>query len=146
MKRIEQKLREIVDSMEIIEEGLPDNEEDFYAAGLVKDGIYKRLEFCIQNFVDIFSMIYSSERLGVPTTVDDVFTRLLKKGTFPKKIILLAEEMKGMRNVLVHKYGEIDDVRVYVFLRERRDDFHMISRAVEEYLKKHSKRSSGKKK
>ena len=68
---------------------------------------------------NIFSMIYSSRRLGVPATVDDVFDGLLKKGVLPKKAILLAEEMKGMRNVLVHKYGEIDDARVYVFLTEK---------------------------
>ena len=38
--------------------------------GIVKDGIYKRLEFSIQNLVDIFSMIYSDLNLGVPSSVD----------------------------------------------------------------------------
>ncbi|MBI2666417.1 DUF86 domain-containing protein [Candidatus Woesearchaeota archaeon] len=146
MKRIEQKLREIEDSLAVIDEGIPENEEDFSSAGLIKDGIYKRLEFCIQNVIDIFSMIYSSQRLGVPGTVDDIFTGFLKKGLFPKKIILLAEEMKGMRNVLVHKYGEIDDARVYAFLTERMGDFQKIVGAVEEYLKKQEKKNSGQKK
>lgn len=140
MKRIQQKIREIIDSLAVIDEGLPESEEDFSAAGLIKDGIYKRLEFCIQNIIDIFSMIYSFHRIGVPATVDDIFTGLLKKGVFPKKVILLAEDMKGMHNVLVHKYGEIDNARVYGFLTEQKGDFYVILNAVEAYLKKQEKK------
>ena len=146
MKRIEQKMREIADSLLVIEEGIPKSEEEFLSAGLVKDGIYKRLEFCIQNIIDIFSMMYSSRRLGVPATVDDVFQGMLKKEVLSKKVVLLAEEMKGMRNVLVHKYGEIDDAQVYGFLTERLEDFEVILNAIEMYLTKEKKKISGQKK
>lgn len=57
--RILKKIKEIEESLELIEENLPDSEKDFRELGLVKDGIYKRLEFCIQNIIDILSMIYS---------------------------------------------------------------------------------------
>ena len=146
MNRIEQKMREIMDSLAVIEDGLPHSEEEFISAGLVKDGIYKRLEFCIQNITDIFSMIYSSRKLGVPGTVDDVFQGMLKKGVLPKKVVLLAEEMKGMRNVLVHKYGEIDDAQVYGFLTGHLGDFEVVVSAVEEFLKKERKKISVQKK
>jgi len=136
MKRIEQKMREIMDSLAVIEDGLPHSEEEFISAGLVKDGIYKRLEFCIQNITDIFSMIYSSRKLGVPGTVDDVFQGMLKKGVLPKKVVLLAEEMKGMRNVLVHKYGEIDDELAYEFLSNQLSDFEAFEKEVRKYLQK----------
>lgn len=136
MKRIEHKIREITDSLEIIQEGLPPQEEEFITAGLLKDGIYKRLEFCIQNISDILGIIYSAHRIGIPHNVDDIFQGLLRKEILPRKVILKAEEMKGLRNVLVHKYGEIDDARVYAFLTEQLDDFHFILDAFEHYLKK----------
>ncbi len=48
-ERIKQKLREVEESLEMIKDGLPGDVDEFVSLGLVKDGIYKRLEFCIQN-------------------------------------------------------------------------------------------------
>jgi len=86
--------------------------------------------------VDIFSIIYSSLNLGVPSSIDEIFVSLAKKKVFSKKIIDLVQEMKGLRNILVHKYGQIDDERIFNLLRERLDDFEKVINAVEEYLKK----------
>ena len=130
-ERINQKLKEIEDSLEMIKEGLPNDVDEFLSLGLVKDGIYKRLEFCIQNVVDIFSMIYSSLHLGVPGNVDDIFNELEKKKVFPKNIISLVQEMKGLRNILIHRYGKVNDETVYDILTERLDDFEKIIAAIE---------------
>ncbi len=130
-ERIRQKLREIEDSLEMIKEGLPEDVDEFLSLGLVKDGIYKRLEFCIQNLIDIFSIIYSSLHLGVPGNVDDIFEELTGKKVFPKQIMLLVQEMKGLRNILIHRYGKINDKTVYDLLTERLDDFEKIMAAIE---------------
>ena len=129
-KRIEQKLKEIDESLEIIEESLPAEVNEFKALGLVKDGIYKRLEFCIQNVLDIFSMIYSEMKLGVPSSLDEILTVLEDKKLFPKEIITLAKEMKGMRNILVHRYGKVNDALIFELLMERKDDFEKIKREI----------------
>lgn len=131
LERIRQKLREIEDSLEMIKEGLPEDVDEFLSLGLVKDGIYKRLEFCIQNLIDIFSMIYSLLHLGVPGNVDDIFEELTKKKVFPKQILSLVQEMKGLRNILIHRYGKINDETVYDLLTERLDDFEKIMAAIE---------------
>ncbi|MBI4152365.1 DUF86 domain-containing protein [Candidatus Woesearchaeota archaeon] len=132
--KIRQKIREIEDSLEIIKEGLPEDVGEFLSLGLVKDGIYKRLEFVIQAVVDIFSMIYSLHRLGVPGTVDDIFGGLAQKRIFPKSIIALAQEMKGLRNILIHRYGKINDETIYELLTERLGDFEKIMNAIEKWL------------
>ncbi len=51
--RIKQKIKEIEESLKLIQENLPDSEEEFKALKLVKDGIYKQLELSIQNLIDI---------------------------------------------------------------------------------------------
>lgn len=132
-KRISQKLQEVEESLEIIKEGLPDEIDEFKLLGLVKDGIYKRLEFCIQNIIDIFSMIYSSLHLGVPQSIDDVFAELVHKKIFSKEIISLVQEMKGLRNILI-RYGKINEEIVYGLLKERLDDFERIIAAIEKKI------------
>lgn len=132
---IKQKIREIEENIEIIKENIPVSVEDFKALGLVKDGIYKKLEFCIQNLIDIFSLIYSSLNLGVPSDLDDIFEGLKNKRVFPAKIILLVQEMKGLRNILIHRYGKVDDAIVHELLTERRDDFEKVIDEVEKYFR-----------
>lgn len=83
----------------MIEEGLPPSIENFKGAGLIKDGIYKRLEFCIQNLIDIFSSIYTSEQLGVPNDLDDIFNGLQKKNVLSRQTLSIMQDMKGMRNI-----------------------------------------------
>jgi hypothetical protein len=42
---IRTKIREIEESLGMVEENLPETFEEFSRLGLVKDGIYKRVEF-----------------------------------------------------------------------------------------------------
>ncbi len=81
-------------------------------------------------------MIYSSLNLGVPSSLDDIFFGLQKKKVFSSEIIDLVQEMKGLRNILTHRYAIVDDGRVYELLTERLDDFERISAAIEKFLQK----------
>lgn len=74
--------------------------------------------------------------LGIPSSLDDIFEGLSEKKVLPKKIIILVNEMKGLRNILVHRYGKIDDGIVYDLLKERIGDFDKIISAVEKFLQK----------
>lgn len=134
--RISQKIKEIEENLKLIKENLPESLEDFLSLGLVKDGIYKRLEYSVQDLIDIFSLIYTSLNLGVPSDLDDIFVGLLKKKIFSKEIISLTQEMKGLRNILVHRYGQIDDGIIFNLLQERLGDFEKIISSIENFLKK----------
>jgi|SRR3989338_7838694 len=135
-KRITQKLKEVDDNIHLITEALPADVEDFKSLGLVKDGIYKRLEFSIQNLIDIFSMIYSSLNLGVPSDLDDIFKKLREKKIFSVQILSVVDDMKGLRNILIHRYAEINDDLIFELLTEKVDDFEKIMKAIENYVKK----------
>lgn len=131
---IKQKIKEIEENIEIIQENLPPSIEEFKSLGLIKDGIYKKLEFSIQNVVDIFSIIYSSLNLGVPSDLDDIFEKLKVKNIFSVKTIALVQDMKGLRNILIHKYGQVSDSLVYELLSEKISDFEHIIQEVEKYF------------
>ena len=69
---VKQKLREIDDSVNVIEENLPSTLKEFISLGLVKDGIYKKIEYALENVIDICSILNSDLSLGVPADDEDV--------------------------------------------------------------------------
>ena len=142
--RIEKKLTEVVDAIDFISENLPEEFEDFNSSRVLKNALYKEIEFVIQNIVDICFIINSDLRLGIPEVEDDVFKHLSQKDIFSKKAIGIIEEMKGFRNILVHKYGEIDDKKAFDNIKEGIEDFEEIIREVEEFLKNNNKKAKSK--
>jgi len=66
------KLATIVDSVELVTAHLPSNIEEFVNLGLVKDGIYKRIEYAIENVLDICAIINADLNLGIPESEDDI--------------------------------------------------------------------------
>jgi|SRR3989344_1074474 len=137
IKEIERSISDITDSIEIVESNLPENFDEFRNFGLKKDGIYKKIEFAIQNIIDICNVINSDLRLGVPDVEDDIFDNLEKKGIFEKKIMDILREMKGSRNILVHKYGTINDKIAFEDIKQGLEDFELIIQEVEKFLEKH---------
>ena len=85
--RIEKKLTEIVDTIDFISENLTDSFENFSESRILKDAIYKNVEFVIQNIIDICFIINSDLRLGIPEVEDDVFRHLKQRDIFSKKVI-----------------------------------------------------------
>jgi uncharacterized protein YutE (UPF0331/DUF86 family) len=134
MNRVKQKIKEIEENLELIKDNLPNSAGEFKSLGLIKDGIYKRLEYSIQNLIDIFTMIYSSLNLGVPSSVDSILDELQENKIFSKKIIELVKEMKGLRNILAHRYGKIDDGAVFHLLKDKEDDFDKIIVKIEIFI------------
>ncbi len=63
---IKHKIKEIDESLEIIKKNFPKNAKAFEKLGLIKDGIYKKIEFSIQEVIDICSIINTDLNLGIP--------------------------------------------------------------------------------
>lgn len=73
---IRTKIKEIKESIKSVEENLPDTLEEFTDLGLVKDGIYKRVEFAIENVFDICTIINTDLELGIPYDTEDIIDNL----------------------------------------------------------------------
>ncbi len=56
---IRTKIKEIEESIELVKNNLPQTFEEFSNAGLIKDGIYKRLKFCVENRLRYHSRYFS---------------------------------------------------------------------------------------
>ena len=121
---IRTKVKEIEESLQVIEEHLPDDIEDFLSLGIIKDGIYKRLEFCIEHVFDISAVLNADYNLGIPGSDEDIVDNLIRNEILPEDMKEKLGSMKGFRNIMVHRYGKIDDNLAFNILSEHLDDFY----------------------
>ncbi|WXG39570.1 MAG: DUF86 domain-containing protein [Candidatus Freyarchaeum deiterrae] len=129
------KMKETEESLKLVEENMPKDLKSFLKLGLVKDGIYKRIEFCIQNILDICAVINSDLKLGVPSNEDNIVENLVKKGILSGKTGEIVKGFKGFRNFLVHRYGGIDDSIAFESIVKGLKDFSKVLKEIKEFLK-----------
>lgn len=128
-------MKEIKENLNLIKSNLPKNFNEFLELGLVKDGMYKRMEFSIQNVLDICSILNSDLELGIPSDEGEVIDNLVKNKILSNKMGKKVKEMKGFRNFLVHRYGHIDDRIAFKNIRKGSKDFYDFIDEIDKFLK-----------
>jgi uncharacterized protein YutE (UPF0331/DUF86 family) len=131
------KMAEIRECVDLVRKNLPDALEDFLQLGLIKDGIYKRMEFAIEDVFDICAILNSDLSLGIPEGDDDILDHLAGAGVLNNQIIGKIRHMRGFRNIVVYRYGKIDDRLVFSLLNEQLGDFSKFIEEIEALLRKH---------
>lgn len=133
MNRILVKLDEMDRYLRELGEILP--EEDEYHRDLIKRrACEKTIELAIESLMDVAALIVSSERFGLPSDEESIIDLLVENRVITPDMGE-KKDMKGFRNILVHKYGRLDDRLVYRFLTEDIDDFTRFRDQVNRYLK-----------
>ena len=128
------KLREMIESVDLVKSHIPDSEEEFCRLGLLKDGIYKRIEYAIENVFDICAIFNADLQLGIPRGDEDIVVHLVKHGILSTTMNEKLRSMKGFRNLVVHRYGAINDALAYSILQDHIDDFSLFYEEIERYL------------
>ncbi len=131
---IKDKIKDVLDSIHLVEGNLPADFNSFENLGLIKEGIYKKIEFAIESVIDICYIINADLRLGTPEEEDDIFDNLKVNKIFSERVINLVREMKSFRNILVHKYGKINDKKAFETIKEGLKDFELIVKEIEGFL------------
>ncbi|MHA2296319.1 MAG: type VII toxin-antitoxin system HepT family RNase toxin [Candidatus Hodarchaeales archaeon] len=134
------KLEQIKHNISIIRNNLPQRAEEFEKLGLVKDGIYKRVEYSIELVIDICSIINRDLRLGIPNSESDIIDNLVKHEIITPELKDKIRGMKAFRNVIVHRYGRIDDIIAYDMLNENLSDFNDFEKEITNIIKKERNR------
>jgi uncharacterized protein YutE (UPF0331/DUF86 family) len=94
------------------------------------------LQISIECIIDISSLLVSNLRLGLPSEEDDLFGKLEATGVISSFMKENLQKMKGFRNILVHRYGQVDDQSVYKVLQTGINDFIAFKQIVLSMLKK----------
>lgn len=133
--RILSKLDEMIKYVEELHDMLPDKEE--YLHDLIKRrACEKTVEVAIESLIDVSAMIVSAQKFGLPVNEENIFDILIEKKVLGRELGEKLKDMKGFRNVLIHRYAHVDDEMVYHNLSNYLNDFYEFENAVESYLEK----------
>lgn len=138
------KLRELKNSLYYIKEYLP-SDVSFLEDRKSKNALYKEVEFAIQLAIDVCAVINSSISKTTPFNEDSILISLEKEKVLSPVISKKLITMKGFRNLLVHRYGDIDDNTAYEDISNGIKDFDTFIKEIEKFLAKHSFRDKSKK-
>lgn len=131
------KIRDITEGVTLVKEHLPDSEQEFRKLGLVRDGIYKRIEFAIEDVFDICAILNTDLGLGVPGEDEDILVHLVQADIITSGMHEKIKGMRGFRNIVVHRYGTIDDALAFQLLKENIEDFSLFMADVETILERY---------
>lgn len=133
---IKTKLKIVEENILLVKENLPEKIEDFINLGLIKDGIYKRIEASIQEILSICSIINTDLKLGVPPNRDEILKTLIDNNIISEKMGQIVKELKGFRNFLVYRYGKIQDEIAFENIKKGLLDFKFFNDEILQFLKR----------
>lgn len=136
-ERILTKLDELNNYLKEIKEDYPSNFQEY----LRNKRKYERLlHLSIEVVIDVSSLILKGRGSGVPADEEGIFDKLIQDKVFDREFGETLKEMKAFRNILVHRYGEIDDKKTYNQLNNL-DDFKEFKKQVLSYLETKEKQN-----
>ncbi|HIJ11078.1 TPA: DUF86 domain-containing protein [Candidatus Woesearchaeota archaeon] len=94
----------------------------------------KTIQLSIECVIDILAIIVLKEHIGPPTDEDSFIELVRKEGIITKELAEIVREMKGFRNIIVHKYGSLDDAKAYETIIKGRPDFETFEIQIRDYL------------
>ncbi|MBL7160439.1 MAG: DUF86 domain-containing protein [Candidatus Aenigmarchaeota archaeon] len=134
-ERILSKIDEINSYLEEMKDFIPKSFEDYMNSSENRRVCERLLQISIECVIDICSLMVKGLKLGAPSDEDDLFQKLKRKKIVSSKTLGLLKGMKGFRNILVHRYAEVDDELVFQFLKSNLGDFSAFKKEILNSLK-----------
>lgn len=89
------------------------------------------MEACI----DIANYIISVKSFRRAEEYSEMFKVLKEEGILGKKLANKLEDMARLRNLLVHRYGEIDNRRVLEIIKHNLKDIEEFEKEIQKFMK-----------
>jgi len=110
---------------------------DEYLKTEKKRACERLVQVSVEALIDVCALLVSGLRLGIPGEEDDLLERLAHAGVLSAATAQTLRRMKGLRNLLVHEYGRVNDQIVFETIRDRLTDFDTCTREIFDFLRRH---------
>lgn len=117
--RINDKILEIKGYIQELNEILPENFEKYISNFEKKAACERYFEKIIEAVVDLTFLVIQSRKLKTPEDEESSFMLLSNERIISENLAKKLKDAKGMRNILAHEYGKIDDSLVFEALTEQ---------------------------
>ena len=104
--------------------------EEFLADLDCQEIVLFNLQMAVQNCIDMAAHIISDEELGIAGSTSEMFYILQQNGYIRPKLTEKMVAAVGLRNLVVHEYGNIDLKQVYNIANHDIDDLENFVRAI----------------
>jgi len=119
MSRKEDKLKDITQFLQELEPMIPSSyeiyEEDYKARAICE----RYFEKILEAVVDIAHIIIKELKLPPATEDINAFEILAEKKIISEDLAKKLKDAKGMRNIIAHEYGEVNDELVFEAVSEQ---------------------------
>lgn len=131
-ERIQDKVREIESYLREMRQIRPKSLTE-YLEIKNKAACERYFEKIVEAVVDLTHLLIKDLRLETPEDDKLAFDRIVEEGVITGKLAEKLKDAKGMRNILAHEYGRIDDTIVYNSLNELERDVRELIKSVKKH-------------
>lgn len=131
--RIKDKIKEIEGYLSELSEIMPGNFEE-YKEIKNKAACERYFEKIIEAVIDLSFLIIKDKNLRIPEEDKEAFDILAKEKIISAELAERFKDAKGMRNIIAHKYGNVDEEIVFHSVTEE------LEKDVKEFIEKIKRR------
>ena len=113
MTRIQDKINEINQFLEELNIILPSSLEEYKSSLEKKAACERYVEKIVEAATDLAFLIIKNKKLRIPEDDVDAFNILLENRIISDELEIKLKNAKGMKNIISHQYGKIDDEIVF---------------------------------
>jgi len=128
--RIDVIERNLAEIQEITAEGYSHFKSNYRDELAAKQALLESIEACI----DISNHIISIQGFRRPMDYKDIFLIMGEQDILDRTLSRKMQEMAKFRNVLVHRYINIENERLFQLMEKETDDFKEFIRQILDYL------------
>ena len=125
------KIRDLEILIEDLLKLTPESFTEYESSLLHRRAIERQLQIMIECTIDICMVILKDLKIAIPQDEENALTHL--ESIIPS--INVVKEMKRFRNLIVHRYGKINDEIVYNNAKEGSEDFQKFISEVKKVIK-----------
>ena len=124
----------IDENIRLIEEIRSQDYESFSGSFRDIQAAKHSLQEAIEACLDIGSHIIAERGFRRPEDYREIFKVLEENGIIDNLLSTKLQEMARLRNLLVHRYGEIDIKRIYIIMSEDMKDIQEFVKSILKYI------------
>lgn len=130
MSKIKDRIKEIEEFLKQLEKIMPDSLENYKKNIEKKAACERYVEKIMEAATDLAFLTIKTKKFDIPQDDIDAFNILKNEKIIDDGLALKLKDAKGMKNIIAHEYGKIDDSIVFHSITEE------LTKDIKELIKK----------
>ena len=118
MNRLKDKIKEIEEYLQELSEIIPSSLEQYISEFKTKAACERYSEKIIEAIIDLSFLIIKKYSFKIPEEDKQSFDILKEENIISNELCEKLKDAKGMRNIISHEYGKIDDEIVFDSIKD----------------------------